>query len=122
MAKKGSLTQGVEGKLVEFAEDLGKILGAAQRKADSWLGQRKEVAKQLANIRDTATGLLGQLGIAEPAKRGRKPGRPAAVAPTSQTPKPRGRRKMSAKARKAISDAQKRRWAKQKGAAKGAKG
>lgn len=50
-------------------------------------------------------------GAREAVRRGRR----AVVAATAE-PQPRKRRKMSAAARKAISDAQKARWARQRGA------
>src|SRR3954447_25212849 len=71
MAKKTRQT-GAEGKLEEFAEDLGKLLGHAQSKAEGWLGQRNAIAAQLMNLRDAANGLLEQLGVGG----GRRPGRP----------------------------------------------
>jgi hypothetical protein len=108
-------TKGTEQRIEEFAEDLGRLLGTARAKAEGWLGQRQNIAKQLAGIRDTSADLLQQLAgrgarVAAAVRRGRRRGRPPG--------KPRGRRKMSAKARKAISDAQKRRWAAQKAAEK----
>ena len=106
--------------IVGFAEDLGKLLGTAQAKADGWLGQRKEIAKTLAGIRDTATKLLTQIGeetrsIIGP-RRGRPPG---SGKPGPGGPAGRKRRKMSAAARARISAAQKKRWAAQKGERKG---
>jgi hypothetical protein len=50
-----------EGKIVDFAEDLGRLLGTAQRKASEWMGQRKAVVQQLQEIRSTADELLRQL-------------------------------------------------------------
>ena len=44
--------------LGDFAEDLGKLLGTAEAKASSWLDQRKSIASQLAQIRDTASHYL----------------------------------------------------------------
>src|SRR5687768_12095750 len=98
-----------------FAEDLGRLLGTARAKAEGWLGQRQTVAKQLEQIRDTAAKLLNQLtGVPER----RRPGRARTaqpVVPMGTLPGKRPRRKLSAKARKAIADAQKKRWAKVKG-------
>jgi hypothetical protein len=94
---RGRQAKGIEG----FAEDLGRLLGTAQSKAEGWLGQRQLIAKQLTQIRDTAAGLLSQLTSA----RSRALGRAERVKPLKR------RRKLSAAARKAISDAQKRRWA-----------
>src|SRR5678809_428373 len=72
----------VESAVVEFAEDLGKLLGTAQAKAEGWMNQRKAIANQLAQIRDTANRYLLQLtgtstdgaGPARGARRGRPPG------------------------------------------------
>jgi hypothetical protein len=126
----------VEGAIGGFAEDLGRILGQARNKADSWLGQRQAIVKQLTELRDEASSLLNQLGHQASAagQRGRRvadsfvagyqkrgPGRPKG----SKNRKgiiiiggKRKRRRMSKEARAKISAAQKRRWAKQKAAAK----
>ena len=127
MAKRGRRSK-VEGKnqnagtgspsdsaLEGFAEDLGRLLGTARAKAEGWLGQRQNVAKQLEQIRDTAAGLLTQLtGATIGRRRGRTPGqaRKKAMGPRATASGASPRRKLSAKARAAISRAQKRRWAK----------
>jgi hypothetical protein len=113
MAKHES--SATEQKIEEFAEDLGRLLGTARSKAEGWLGQRKQIAKHLEEIRDTAAHLLTELGHeAQVAMRrgraaagfsGRRPGRPAGT---------RKRRTMSAEARAKIAAAQRRRWAKVK--------
>jgi hypothetical protein len=122
----------VEGAIGGFAEDLGRILGQARNKADSWLGQRQAIVKQLTQLRDEASSLLNQLGhqAAAAGQRRRRvadsfvagyqrrgPGRPKG----SRNKRgiiivsgKRRRRKMSAAARAKISAAQKARWAKQK--------
>ena len=129
MAKTASSS---EQKIEAFAEDLGRILGTARAKADSWLGQRQAIVKQLTQLRDEASSLLNQLGhqAAAAGRRGRRvadsfvagyqkrgPGRPKG----SKNKRgiiivsgKRRRRKMSAAARAKISAAQKARWAKQK--------
>jgi hypothetical protein len=90
-----------------FAEDLGKLLGTAQGKAESWLGQRKEIIQHLTALRDTATRLLVDLGHeAESAVRRGRPRVEAEVAEVT-----RKARKLSAKGRAAIAAAQKARWA-----------
>ena len=109
-----------EGKLEEFAEDLGMLLGQAQNKAESWLGQRKAIAANLIGLRDTATRLLAQLGVSD----GPSPTRKRQAASAQSTPIKRGpgrpkgstrkKRTMSAEARAKISAAQRARWAKQK--------
>jgi hypothetical protein len=106
-----------DSKLENFAEELGKLLGTAQAKAEGWLGQRTQIAKTLSGIRDTATKLLTQLGEDTRLVVGRRRGRPPGSGKRGPG-RPKGKRTMSAKARKAISDAQKKRWAKQKAAEK----
>jgi hypothetical protein len=103
-----------ETKLEGFAEDLGRLLGTAQGKAQNWLSQRQAIVKNLTELRDTATKLLSDLGhqAESVVRRGRPKKTEAQYAPAPKSKKQR--RKMSAKARKAISDAQKARWAKQR--------
>lgn len=105
--------QFVENKLEGFAEDLGRLLGQAQSKAESWLEQRKTIAAHLNTVRDTATRLLAQIGVAEPA--GGRRAQPAAKRGPGRPPRTgKKKRTMSAEARAKISAAQKARWAKQK--------
>jgi hypothetical protein len=108
-----------ETRLEAFAEDLGDLLGQAQGKAESWLGQRKAIAEHLIGVRDTATKLLAQLGIADGPAPGRtsrtKGAEPGEVQPMPLTKKKR--RKMSAQARARIAAAQRARWARWKKAA-----
>jgi hypothetical protein len=121
----------VEGAIGGFAEDLGRILGQARNKADSWLGQRQAIVKQLTQLRDEASSLLNQLGhhAAAAGQRGRRvadsfvagyqkrgPGRPKGSGNKGIiiVGGKRKRRKMSKAARAKISAAQKARWAKQK--------
>ena len=61
MARSESVST-TEEKVEQFAEDLGRLLGTVQAKAEGWVGQRNEIAKRLADIRDTASQLLQQLG------------------------------------------------------------
>jgi hypothetical protein len=118
-------------KIEDFAADLGTVLGSAVNKAESWLGERDRIVKNLTEVRDTASKLLADLGqqakgavaAVGTAYVGKRRGRPAG----SKNKKARAgiiiiggkkKRTLSAKARKAISDAQKARWAKQKASAK----
>jgi ElaB/YqjD/DUF883 family membrane-anchored ribosome-binding protein len=114
MAKRQSTIAAVEHKIEDFAEDLGKMLGQARNKAEGWLGQREQIVKNLTQLRDEATQLLSQLGhdASEAARTIRRRGRPAGKAILKNVAKTR--RTMSAKARAAISAAQKKRWAKVK--------
>ena len=98
MAPRRRRAKGIGG----FAEDLGRLLGSAQSKAEGWLGQRQLIAKQLVQIRDTASELLSQMTGGGAGRR------PAAARAGDQAVR---KRKLSPAARKAISDAQKRRWA-----------
>lgn len=106
--------------LADFAADLGEFLGKVQNRATSWLEQRRAIADQLTQIRNTANKYLQQLtggGTSEgaPASQGRRRGRrPGGAAGAGAAKKTGGRRKMSAAARKRISDAQKARWARQR--------
>ena len=110
-----------ENRIDEFAEDLGRLLGSAQAKAEDWLGQRKAILEHLTGLRDTANGLIARLGggsSSEPAARGRKPGRPPGSGATRGPGGPAGtvkkKRTMSPEARARIAAAQRARWAKQK--------
>ncbi|MBA2259514.1 MAG: hypothetical protein H0W18_11500 [Acidobacteria bacterium] len=51
----------VEETLVDLAEDLGKLLGTAQHRMSTWLGERQQIATQLVQIRDTANAYLRDL-------------------------------------------------------------
>ena len=96
--------------LVDFAADLGRFLGTVQNRATGWLEQRKTIADQLTQIRDTANDYLRQLtGSDAAATRGRR-GRPAGQ--SSAAGRGRKKRTMSAEARERIAEAQRRRWAK----------
>jgi hypothetical protein len=128
VAKRALITPATDQKIEEFAEDLGRLLGTAQRKAEGWLGQREAIVKHLTGVRDTASKLLADLGhqaqsaatAAGSAYARKRRGRPAGSKNNSSIASVVGktRRTMSAKARKAISMAQKARWAKQKAAEK----
>ena len=115
----------VEEKILDFSEDLGRLLGTAQRKASEWMGQRQTVLRQLQAIRSTADQLLHQLTVGAQSAagtRGRKPGRPAGAAgvtlPSDSAqrgaPERKKKRIMSPEARESIAAAQRRRWAKVK--------
>ena len=99
------------------------MLSVAERRVDEWLHQRGAVRTRLTELRDKATQLLERLGET-PALAGRRRGRPAGSTnkaagaakrgPGRPPAAPRKKRTLSAAARKAISDAQKKRWAKQR--------
>jgi hypothetical protein len=116
-----------EDMLGDFAEELGRVLGTVQSRASSWLEQRKDIADQLTQIRDTANQYLQQLGAEgtrlaerfEKARRGRPPASAKQAGPpppgTDSAPAPTvPRRTMSAEARARIAAAQRKRWARQR--------
>lgn len=51
----------IEGQVIAIAEQLGRIAGAAQARADGWINQRA-FQMQLAKIRERASKLLHRLG------------------------------------------------------------
>jgi hypothetical protein len=126
MAKKGTgprITRQSERtakSMVDFAEDLGRLLGTAQAKASNWLNQRKNVIDELTQLRDTANQLLRDLTGGESSlargtrgRRGRRAatnGEPSAAASSASPGRP-GRRKMSPAARKAVSKRMRKYWA-----------
>ena len=102
-----------------FAEELGRILGTTERKANEWLQEREAITKQLAQIRDTASKYLTQLtgggaSMAAAVRRGRR-GRP----PGSKNKRTAGdgrsrkqrRSSMTAAQRKAVGVRMKKYWA-----------
>ena len=107
-------------KVEDFAEDLGRLLGGAERKASEWLSQREDVAKQLVQLRDKATQLLSQLGAAAGSRLGRGRGLTSAAPARRGRPPGSGKKKrtMSPEARERIAAAQRKRWAKVKRAKK----
>ena len=66
-------TDTVEERLVSFAEQLGRIAGTVQARADGWL-DRQTLNDELTRIRDGAADLLHHLGS-------RTPSDPVAAAP-----------------------------------------
>ncbi len=110
-----TMTAAAEARLENFADDLGTLLGHAQNKAESWLGQRKAIAEQLAGVRDTAVRLLAQLGVADPPKAARAAKKVAGSGRAVSKPTVvKKKRTMSVEARAKIAAAQRARWAKQK--------
>ena len=102
-----------------FAEQMGTILGTAEKQARSWLNQRSSIAGQLAQIRDKADSLLRELsgGAANAvsavvgARRGRAP------ASVKKTAKRKGRT-FTAAQRKEQAERMRKFWANRKKAAK----
>lgn len=106
--------------IANFAEELGEVLGNAEAKAKSWLGQRGQIVKTLEALRDKTNSLLVELGhqaenVGAAVSRGRRRGRPPGSGKKRGPGRPKGsgkkKRTMSAAGRAKISAAQKKRWA-----------
>ena len=61
-AASGSVTETVEQQVVAFAEQLGRVVGTVQAKAEGWL-DRDALKEQLSHIRDGASALLERLAV-----------------------------------------------------------
>jgi hypothetical protein len=101
-------------KVEAFAEDLGRLLGAARVKVERWLGQRQVITKHLEEVRDTATNLLSQMtGGGTAGRKRRRRAHSQGVRTSRRGGGPvRKKRTMSAEARARIAAGQKARWAK----------
>lgn len=103
---------GKEEVLLDFAEDLGRLLGTAEKKAAAWLEQRQAITVQLTALRDKANQLLEQLSatpVAEAIRRGRGQ---AAEGGSEGTRANRPKASViSAATRKKMKEAAQKRWA-----------
>jgi predicted Rossmann fold nucleotide-binding protein DprA/Smf involved in DNA uptake len=52
----------VEDKIVEYAEELGRAIGAVRARMDTWQGERQQLINQLSAAVDDAKNLLTDLG------------------------------------------------------------
>jgi hypothetical protein len=79
-ASSAATPESIEQRLTAFAEQLGRMVGTIQAKAEGWL-EREHLNQQIASVRDGAAHLLEQ--IAEVTKATKTPVAvtPAAVAP-----------------------------------------
>lgn len=63
-ASAATAADGVEQRVVAFAEQLGRIVGTLQAKAEGWI-DREALNRQIASVRDGAADLLEHLaGVA----------------------------------------------------------
>lgn len=67
----------IEQKVVQFAEQLGRMVGTVQARADGWL-DRKTLKSQIASVRDAAADLLDHVTGEKPATRSKGKARPKA--------------------------------------------
>ena len=78
-ANAGATTgDAMEQRVVAFAEQLGRIVGTVQAKADGWMN-REALTTQIASVRDSAAELLEQLARAA---KGSNTNAPAALGKT----------------------------------------
>ena len=69
MAKRPTTpTSDIEKRVLAFAEQLGRIAGTVQVKAEGWM-DREAVNKQIAAVRDAAADMLDQIADAANASR-----------------------------------------------------
>jgi hypothetical protein len=61
----GSTVDSMEQRMLAFAEQLGRIVGTVQAKAEGWL-DRDALNAQISSVRDSASDLLDQLGVGRP--------------------------------------------------------
>ncbi len=73
MAKQVLTMDAVEARVIAFSEQLGRVVGTVQAKAEGWL-DRDALKKQISDIRDSAADLIEQIS------RGGKPAVKKAVA------------------------------------------
>ena len=66
----------MEQRLLAFAEQLGRLAGTFQAKAEGWM-DRETLNRQIASVRDGAADLLDQLAGGAPKASTRKPADPA---------------------------------------------
>ena len=81
---------GLEKKLMDLAENLGRLVGTAEHKATTLLGGREEIARQLTQIRDTCNSYLQELtsggaAFADAVRRGRHETKPPSAS-EAETP------------------------------------
>ena len=79
-ASGATTADAMEQRVVAFAEQLGRIVGTIQAKAEGWM-DREALNKQIASVRDGAAHLLEQLagGATKATKRNPPPRRRAAT-------------------------------------------
>jgi hypothetical protein len=78
-ASSAQAADATEQRLVKFAEQLGRMAGTLQAKADGWM-DREALNKQIASVRDGAAELLKHLGVGAKKAAKKKPATPARAA------------------------------------------
>jgi len=80
--ESGSTAETMEQRVLAFAEQIGRIYGTVQAKAEGWL-DRDKLNAEIESIRDSATDLLAQIGVKKPA--GKSGGAPRAAKTSTST-------------------------------------
>jgi hypothetical protein len=65
-AQSASTVDSVDQRVVAFAEQVGRIAGTVQAKAEGWF-DRKALSEQFASVRDAAADMVKHLGGSEKA-------------------------------------------------------
>jgi hypothetical protein len=78
-ASSATTADAMEQRVVAFAEQLGRIAGTFEAKAEGWL-DRETLNKQIASVRDAAADLLEQLASGATKAPKKKPALAAAAA------------------------------------------
>jgi hypothetical protein len=55
----------VESKVVDYAEELGRLIGTVRARVDTWGAERRALVAQLSGVVKNAQNLLTQLGQRE---------------------------------------------------------
>ena len=64
--RRGSANPGtVESKDVDYAEELGRLIGTVRARVDTWGAERRTLVAQLSGVVKNAQNLLAQLGQGE---------------------------------------------------------
>jgi hypothetical protein len=84
-ASSASTVDSVEQRVVALAEQVGRIVGTVQAKAEGWF-DRKALSDQFASVRDSAADMVKHLAGAEKA-----PSKPTRARAADATQRSRGR-------------------------------
>ena len=81
----GSTAESMEQRVLAFAEQIGRIYGTMQAKAEGWL-DRDKLNTEIEGIRASAANLLAQIGAKNPAAGGSGTTRAAKGSPATTRP------------------------------------
>src|SRR5438045_1504330 len=56
------ISNALEKKVIDYAEDLGRLIGTVRAKVDDWKGERDKLVQQLSSVVKDAQELLTDLG------------------------------------------------------------